>query len=75
MEKIFIIIQNSFSKYVEELLTPYLFSGEILHLGGKLENRSFRKQHSITDPLITLKIGSQTRPGLALDIKEIEDFF
>jgi len=44
MEKIFIIIQNSFSKYVEGLLTPYLFSFEILHLGGKLENRSFRKE-------------------------------
>jgi hypothetical protein len=43
MEKIFIKIQNSFSKYVEGLLTPYLFSLEILHPGGKLENHSFRK--------------------------------
>jgi lysozyme family protein len=44
MEKIFIKIQNSFSKYVEGLLTPYLFSFEILHPGGKLGNRSFRKE-------------------------------
>jgi hypothetical protein len=35
----------------------------------------FRKQHSITDPLVSLKIGNQTHPELARDIKEIEDFF
>jgi hypothetical protein len=46
MEKIFIKIQNSFSKYVKGLLTPYLFSFEILHPGGKLENHSFRKNSS-----------------------------
>jgi len=51
MEKIFIIIQNSFSKYVEGFLTPYFFSFEILHLGGKLENRSFRKEE-LRNPLI-----------------------
>jgi len=46
MEKIFIKIQNSFSKYVEGLFTPYLFSFEILHPGGKLGNHSFRKKES-----------------------------
>jgi len=54
MEKIFIKIQNSFSKYVEGLLTPYLFSFEILHPGGKLGNHSFRKKVWGLVPQITL---------------------
>jgi len=64
MEKIFIKIQNSFSKYVEGLLTPYLFSFEILHHGGKLENRSFRKKLT---PNLTGSAGSNSGFHTSID--------
>jgi len=66
MEKIFIKIQNSFSKYVEGLLTPYLFSFEILHPGGKLKNRSFRKEVTLQDEIKFLSFGLPSNSNATL---------
>jgi hypothetical protein len=44
-------------------------------LSGKIQNHEFRKQHSIPDPLVALKISRQTRPGLVRGAQTTEDFF
>jgi len=38
-------------------------------------NNEFRKQHSMIDPLVALKIGRQDHHGLVGNIQDIEDFF
>jgi len=36
-----------------------------LYVREKFKNEEFRKQHSIADPLVALKIGRQTHHALA----------
>lgn len=52
-----------------------LFTKEIYTVSPNLSKLDYRKQHSIADTLVALKMGRQTHYGLEGNIQDIEDFF
>jgi hypothetical protein len=63
----FFVLKNNYLVTIISLTYCKRFRLEMLYCGTKMNNQCFRKQHSIADHLVALKIGRQTHYGLAGD--------